>query len=179
MDYWANVDAVQWFAHDIFPKIRAKYHHAEFYIVGGKPTGPVQELSNLDGVSVTGRVPEVQPYLGHADVVVCPMRIARGVQNKVLEGMAMAKPVVATGQAFEGISAIPGEEISVVDDPDGFAKSVCDLLEGSRGQAMGEAARERILVDYGWSANLARLEDMLHKKSSEKVTGSQPIRKIS
>ncbi len=179
MDYWANVDAVQWFAREIFPEIRKKHSQAQFYIVGGKPTNAVQELSNIEGISVTGRVPEVQPYLGHADVVVCPMRIARGIQNKVLEGMAMGKAVVATGQAFEGISARPGEELLVADDPEDFARSVCDLLDGARAGAMGEAARARILSDYGWSGNLARLEDMLHKKSSGKVTGSQPIRKIS
>ncbi|MBW8897819.1 MAG: TIGR03087 family PEP-CTERM/XrtA system glycosyltransferase, partial [Massilia sp.] len=108
MDYWPNVDAVQWFAADIFPALRERFAGLKFYIVGSRPAPAVQELARLPGVVVTGTVPDVRPYIAHAAVSVAPLRIARGIQNKVLEAMAMATPVVVSPQALEGIDAVPG-----------------------------------------------------------------------
>ena len=110
MDYRPNVGAVVWFANEIFPRIRAEQAGATFTIVGSKPAKEVAALENRDGITVTGRVADVRPYLAHADVVVAPMRIARGIQNKILEGMAMAKPVVPATPAPEvpsGANALP------------------------------------------------------------------------
>jgi sugar transferase (PEP-CTERM/EpsH1 system associated) len=105
MDYWANVDAVVWFAQQVMPWIRQRQPEAKFYIVGSKPTRAVQQLAGDDpNIIVTGRVEDVRPYILHASVIVAPLRIARGVQNKVLEAMAMAKPVVVTSAAMEGVS---------------------------------------------------------------------------
>jgi len=91
MDYWPNVDAVTWFAQEIFPAIHAARPQTRFYIVGSRPTPAVCELTKLPGVTVTGTVADIRPYLAHARFAVAPLRIARGLQNKVLEAMAMLK----------------------------------------------------------------------------------------
>src|SRR5690606_27197519 len=93
MDYWPNVDAVQWFATEVLPRIREREPRASFWIVGRNPTPAVQALAN-DAVHVTGTVPQVEPYLQHAAAVVAPLRVARGIQNKILEAMAMGQPVI-------------------------------------------------------------------------------------
>src|SRR6185437_3003522 len=113
MDYWANVDAVEWFARSIFPAIRAQLPEIEFHIVGARPVAEVMALTVLPGVTVTGSVPDVRPYLAHASLAVAPLRIARGIQNKVLEAMAMEKIVIASPQAVEGINAARGQELLV------------------------------------------------------------------
>lgn len=161
MDYWANVDAVQWFADEILPRIRAVHGDAVFYIVGGKPTAQVRALAERAGIKVTGRVPDVRPYLKFSDAVVCPLRIARGVQNKVLEGMAMARPVVASPEAFEGIDAKPGEELIVADGPADIAEAVSAILAGSCNPAMPEKARKSVVENYSWDHNLSLLDDLL------------------
>ena len=160
MDYWANVEAVNWFARDVFPLIRAALPHAEFCIIGARPAKAVQELAALPGVMVSGAVPDVRPYLAHARAVVAPLRIARGVQNKVLEAMAMARPVVATPQALDGLALDVGGEISCESDRRAFAARVTRVLcEGDGG--MGARARARVVKDYGWDAHLARLDALL------------------
>ncbi|RMF11634.1 MAG: glycosyltransferase, partial [Alphaproteobacteria bacterium] len=161
MDYWANVDAVRWFADEVFPRVRARHPNAAFYIVGGKPTPQVRELARRDGIVVTGRVPDVRPYVKYARAVVCPLRIARGVQNKVLEGMAMARPVVASPEAFEGIDARPGEELIVADGRDAFVDAVTQILDGGHDRALGRRARVRVVENYGWERNLDILDRLL------------------
>lgn len=158
MDYWPNVDAVKWFATEVLPELR--YRHAEclFAIVGSKPTATVQALTSQPGVMVTGRVKDVRPYLAHARVVVAPLRIARGIQNKVLEGMAMGRPVVATPQALEGIDAQQGREILVADDA---AATVTAVMAAMENPELGPAARARVENDYNWAHNLARVDQLL------------------
>src|SRR5690606_20476399 len=115
MDYRPNIDAVRWFANDILPLVRKRQPQARFAIVGRAPTDEVRALEALSGVIVTGEVPDVRPWLAAADVVVAPLLLARGVQNKLLEAMAMARPVVATAAAATGIDAVPGEHLLVAD----------------------------------------------------------------
>jgi sugar transferase (PEP-CTERM/EpsH1 system associated) len=103
MDYWPNADAADWFARQVLPVLRRRTPPPRLAIVGANPDRHVQRLASLSGVMVTGRVADVRPFLAHAAVVVAPLRIARGVQNKVLEGMAMARPVVASPPAVLGI----------------------------------------------------------------------------
>lgn len=161
MDYWANIDAVSWFANSVFPAIHAKRPDVDFYIVGAKPARQVQMLADLPGIHVTGAVEDIRPYLMHAAVAVAPLRIARGIQNKVLEAMAMQKPVVVSTQAMEGIHAISGKELIVAEDTGDFAEQIL-LLLGSEGQSiMGRLARERVLRDYTWPANLSRIDALL------------------
>jgi sugar transferase (PEP-CTERM/EpsH1 system associated) len=161
MDYRPNIEAVRAFARNVLPAIR-KLHDARFAIVGRRPDASVRELDGKDGVIVTGEVPDVRPWLAGASVVVAPLQIARGIQNKVLEAMAMARPVVASSGAFEGIDAVPGRDLLVADDPDAQAAAILSLLDApERAAAMGSAARQRMLSHYSWDARLAPLGAML------------------
>lgn len=161
MDYWANVDAVGWFAEEVLPRLRERCKTAKFWIVGANPSPEVQKLADLAGVSVTGRVPDVRPFIAHAAAVVAPLRVARGIQNKVLEAMSMAKPVVATPQALDGIDAEPGRDLVIASEPGPFAASVADLVVGEAGDGIGQRARARVRAGYGWEANLSALNAIL------------------
>jgi sugar transferase (PEP-CTERM/EpsH1 system associated) len=163
MDYWPNVDAVQWFAAEVFPTLRERFANLKFYIVGARPAPAVQELGKLPGVIVTGTVPDVRPYIAHAAVSVAPLRIARGIQNKVLEAMAMATPVVVSPQALEGIDAVPGSELVLAEDATAFVDAVATLLAGqdSAAAAIGAAARAKVQRRYSWSSNLACIGESL------------------
>ncbi len=161
MDYWPNVDAVGWFAREVLPLLRREDPRFHFTIVGGNPSPRVTELAREPGVTVTGRVADVRPYLAHAALVVAPLRVARGIQNKVLEAMAMARPVVATPQALEGIDAAPGEELVVADGAAEFAAAVARLAGDPERDAMGRRARARVTEHYGWEASLRPLDALL------------------
>ncbi len=161
LDYKPNIDAVTWFAQAILPLIRRTLPAARFCIVGSAPAPEVQALAGVAGVSVTGRVPDVRPYIAHAAAGVAPMRIARGIQNKVLEAMAMARPVVVTPDALEGIGAVPGEEVLLADGADAFA-AACLHAAGPAGAAIGLAARRRVLADYVWEERMRGFDGLLH-----------------
>ncbi|MDX1251047.1 MAG: TIGR03087 family PEP-CTERM/XrtA system glycosyltransferase [Gammaproteobacteria bacterium] len=169
MDYWANVDAVCWFAREVFPRIHERMPQARFYIVGGRPAEAVLELNRLPGVQVTGAVPDVRPYLAHAVAAVAPLRIARGVQNKVLEALAMAKPVLATTAAAEGIEGDAG--LLLADDAQMQADLALRLL---RGEVTGfRTGRECVVRRYNWNANLARFEHLLEgDAAATELTGT-------
>ena len=165
MDYRPNIDAVVWFANEILPGIREQVKKSQFIIAGGGATPEVQRLGQLPGVTVTGGVADMRPYIAHAAVSVAPLRLARGVQNKVLEAMAMARPVVATSQAIEGIHIDPGMEKWVCDQPEGFARLVLELLGENREPGggdtqlaadVGEAGYRCVLKKYKWEDNLKR-----------------------
>jgi sugar transferase (PEP-CTERM/EpsH1 system associated) len=161
MDYWANVDAVEWFARRVFPGIRAQLPGVEFHIVGARPTAVVVALASLPGITVTGSVPDVRPFLAHASLVVAPLRIARGIQNKVLEAMAMEKIAVVSPQAMAGISARSGQELVVASGESEFVSKVLALLENGSDAGIGGAARNRVLEGYSWERSLARLDRLL------------------
>lgn len=161
MDYRPNIDAVVWFADEVWPLVRAEKPQAGFMIVGSKPTSAVQKLGERDGIVVTGRVEDIRPYIAGADVVVAPLRIARGIQNKVLEAMALAKPVVATKQAFEGIDAVPGVHLLVEDDPAAMARSILHLADNpAHAKAVGQAARRQAVARYDWATSLAIFDNL-------------------
>lgn len=164
MDYPPNIDAVTWFATKILPLIRHTLPYARFQIVGGSPSEEVKRLARLDGVAVTGRVPDVRPYVHHAVAAVAPMRIARGIQNKVLEAMAMGKPVIVTSGALEGIDAEPGRHVVLADGASAFAAAAVHLAsqDGAKeGLALGAAARRLILDRYDWDACLSGFDDLM------------------
>ena len=163
MDYWPNVDAVQWFADEAFPALRTRFPGLRFYVVGARPAPAVQALAQRDGIVVTGTVPDVRPYIAHAAVAVAPLRIARGIQNKVLEAMAMARAVVVSPQALEGIDAEPGTELVLAGDAAAFIDAVATLLleQDSAASAIGQAARAKVQRRYSWSSNLACIEESL------------------
>lgn len=164
MDYWPNIDAVQWFCDAIFPALRERAEQRaevlRFYIVGARPNAQVQALAQQPGVVVTGTVPDVRPFMRHASVAVAPLRIARGIQNKVLESMAMATPTVVSPQALEGIDATTGSELALARDAAGWIDTVSALLTRPD-PGMGRAARARVEQDYSWPSHLACIEEQL------------------
>jgi sugar transferase (PEP-CTERM/EpsH1 system associated) len=168
MDYYANIDGVVWFAIEILPLIKKEIPEIQFFIVGSNPTKEVLSLSSNNGVTVTGYVPDTREYLNRATVVVVPLRIARGIQNKILEAMAMGIPVVATPQAFEGINANIGGDLLADDEPGAFAQAVVRLLrDPTLRNELRNNARHRIEANYSWPRNLAKLNEIV-------LTASQP-----
>jgi sugar transferase (PEP-CTERM/EpsH1 system associated) len=162
MDYVPNIDAVTWFANEIFPVIRRNLPDAQFHIVGANPAPAVRNLTRIKNVYVTGRVPDVRPYLAHATAAVAPMRIARGIQNKVLEAMAMARPVIVTSDALEGIEAAPGSELLLANAAVAFAIAAYRLTSDvTEGRKIGEAARRRVVADFSWEGRLRGFDRLL------------------
>ncbi|MBK1701768.1 TIGR03087 family PEP-CTERM/XrtA system glycosyltransferase [Thiococcus pfennigii] len=173
MDYWPNVDGVTWFANAVLPTLQVAIPDVELLIVGGRPTREVQRLGERDGVKVTGFVRDVREYLARAHVCIAPLRVARGIQNKVLEAMAMGKVVVSTPEAFEGIRAVVGEEIVVADGAEPFAEHVLALLrDPTRRREIGQKARARVVADYAWEANLRIFDELLAVRSEARVSAA-------
>jgi sugar transferase (PEP-CTERM/EpsH1 system associated) len=160
MDYWANVDAVVWFAEQVFPQLQARYPALKFYIVGSNPNKTVQALAT-GNIIVTGRVDDVRPYLAHAQVAVAPLRIARGIQNKVLEAMAMGNYIVATTAALEGIAYDASLAVAVSDDADGMAQQLTDRLQNPTGDTLCRANRDFVKTQFSWAQNVHRLAALL------------------
>jgi polysaccharide biosynthesis protein PslH len=162
MDYLPNIDGVVWFATEILPRIREVFPQARFVIVGNRPAARVRDLAAMPGVVVTGFVPDVRGYLDRARVCVVPLRIARGIQNKTLEAMAMGRPVVSTPGALEGLLAEPGRDLLCADSAPAFADSVISLLrDPDTAESMGSRARECVVAHYDWNAVLAPLDAWL------------------
>lgn len=158
MDYRPNVEAVTRFAAEVLPRLRAT-HDVRFAIVGRAPTAAVQALAS-DAVIVTGAVEDVRPWLAAADVCVAPLSLARGIQNKVLEAMAMARPVVASSAAAEGIDH--AGTLRVADGAADQAQAIAALLDDRvAARTLGEAARARVLARYDWQARLAPLDALV------------------
>ena len=162
MDYWPNVEGALWFAREVFPTVRKAFPEAVFCIAGRNPTDAVLELKKLPGVEVTGTVPDMRAHLAGATLCVVPLMIARGIQNKVLEGMAMAKPVVATSGAATGIKAVVGEDLIVADGAAEMAQAVIDLLgDPARQRVLGQNARAYVERAHSWGAHLQRLDEII------------------
>ena len=158
MDYWPNVDAVCWFAREMLPALRRAWPAVRLHIVGRSPAPAVRELAG-DSIRVSGTVPDVRPYRQHAAVVVAPRRLARGIQNKVLEAMAMARPVVAAAVCVEAIDAQAGAHLIAAAEPDDYVREIDALLRAPQvAAALGRAGRERVLQAYGWEAQLRPLD---------------------
>jgi glycosyltransferase involved in cell wall biosynthesis len=149
MDYPPNIDAVTWFARDIWSAIRAAEPAAEFRIVGRDPTAAVRDLASLPGISVSGAVPSVLPAYAAARVVVAPIRIAGGTRLKVVEAWALGRPLVATTAAVDGLAADASNTLRA-DDAASFARAVLRLLhDDAAAQALVAGAR-RTATDYDW-----------------------------
>ncbi len=155
MDYRPNIDAALWFARDVMPAVRRRHPSARFAIVGRAPTAAVRALAG-EGVIVTGAVPDTRPWLAAASVCVAPPARARGVQNKVLEAMAMARPVIASPAAADGIDH--AGTIAVAEGAAAWAEAVTAALIGP---AANPAARARVIARYDWAARLQPLDALL------------------
>lgn len=169
MDYRANVDAACWFAEEVLPRVRERVADAEFHIVGSRPAAAVRKLAERPGVNVTGRVPDVRPYLRHATLVVAPLRIARGLQNKVLEALAMDRPVLATPQAWEGLEGMPEDCAWSASEAEDIAAIAIEQLQ--RRPEPNGAARDFVLQRYNWERALTRIVDLIE---AEPVAGTRP-----
>jgi sugar transferase (PEP-CTERM/EpsH1 system associated) len=177
MDYFPNVDAVTYFSQEVFPPVRKVIPQAQFYIVGRNPVRRVRELAYPPSITVTGAVPDVRPYLARAAVAVAPFRVARGVQNKVLEAMAMQLPVVGTSVAFEGIPATRNDGVRTANDPETFAREVVELLQGDKElrRQCGRQARRYVEQQHQWDSVGLQIERLVQQT----VSTTQPAYKTA
>lgn len=162
MDYWANVEAVEWFVSSIWPAIRSAHPQLKFYVVGGNPSKEIIALNNQQGVVVTGRVNDIRPYIEQAKCIVAPMQIARGIQNKVLEAMALSKAVVMTSLAAEGISLPDIQKEYVTNDEVTLIEHINKLLNNSDlCSEIGQENRRWMDTHFRWNDVLAPLPVLL------------------
>ena len=161
MSYWPNQDAVLWFARAVLPRLRSDHPNLRFVAVGRHPGQRLRRAAARLGITLTGAVPDVRPFLAHAALVVAPLRIARGVPNKVLEAMAMGKAVVTTPAAIAGLQVRPGEDILLASDPEDMASAVRRVLEPRFARSLGEKARARVVADYAWAPSLRLLDELV------------------
>jgi sugar transferase (PEP-CTERM/EpsH1 system associated) len=166
MDYEPNVDGVCWFAEQCWPTLRQRFPDAQLLIVGSKPIAKVTALAEQPGITVTGRVDTTPPYFDKSAVAIAPLRLARGVQNKVLEAMSMGLPTVASPQASQGLGAVPSNALTIADGAqqtvEGVAKWFADPAKARRD---GVAAANWVRTEWRWERMYERLDailDQLH-----------------
>ena len=162
MDYFPNVDAVVWFAQAVLPRVREVHREARFVICGAHPTAAVQRLGELEGVIVTGAVADTRPYLEEAELFVAPLRVARGIQNKLLEAMAMGLPCVTSRLCWSFTEIPEGEGLRARDDAEAFAAEVVRLLQDQAYRSdMAHRARRAVEQRYAWERQLAGLDRLI------------------
>jgi sugar transferase (PEP-CTERM/EpsH1 system associated) len=162
MAYFPNEDAVLWFAREVWPHVRAAVPAASFAIAGRRPSRVLRALNGVCGISVLGEVPDMPAFLAQCQVVVAPLRLARGVQNKVLEAMAAARAVVATPAAAAGIDAAPGQHFHVAAGAAELAaRTIALLRDTDAANALGQRARMHVAKEYTWEQRLAPLDRLL------------------
>ncbi|MFT7671584.1 MAG: sugar transferase (PEP-CTERM/EpsH1 system associated) [Planctomycetota bacterium] len=164
MNYHPNVDGCLWFAKEILPRIRKRHPQARFTIIGSHPTPEILALDKQPGIKVTGFVDSVTEWVQRGAVAVAPLRIARGIQNKVLEAMACGLPVVGTTSATQGVEGTHKRDYLVADDVTAFADDVCKLLDDPKGaHELGMAARDFVEQNYNWETVFTHLDDIVAK----------------
>jgi sugar transferase (PEP-CTERM/EpsH1 system associated) len=162
MDYRPNIEAALWFAKKVMPALVLRQPVPVFYIVGSNPPPVIKALSAQKSIVVTGKVPDTRPYLAHASIAVAPLQIARGIQNKVLEAMSMARPVIASPEAFLGLNATPGYDLLVARSATEMIRFIDEVLDGKYSH-LGQNARTTICETYSWQTALSRLDNILIK----------------
>ncbi len=160
MDYPPNADGALWFAREVMPELSSLMPRARFHIVGSKPPASLRALKG-HLIEVWGQVADIRPYLQHAAVVVAPLRMARGVQNKVLEALAMARPVVATLAATRALKVTSGSELWIENDPAPFARAVFEAAQGKTSKLVAQRGRNYVERCHDWQTNLAPLGALL------------------
>jgi glycosyltransferase involved in cell wall biosynthesis len=173
MDFRPNVDAVTWFCAEVWPLVRRSRPEARFAIVGRDPAPRVRELAALPGVTVTGAVDDVRPWVAMAGVVVAPLRVGGGTRLKVLEAMAMAKALVATTMAVEGLDLDVGHEVALADAPGEMARRILALQgDPAARAAMGAAARRRAEFQYRWEQVGWKMEALIRQKHVDRASSA-------
>jgi sugar transferase (PEP-CTERM/EpsH1 system associated) len=163
LDYRANIDGICWFCRDVWPRIRAREPNATLAIVGRNPVPEVKRLSAVAGVEVFGSVPDVRPYLADASVVVAPLRIARGIQNKILEAMACCRPVVASPEALEGLDAKSGIHAAAATTPTQWCDQIVHLLTSPYDRSLlAIASRDYVERHHDWQICLGPCGELLN-----------------
>lgn len=164
MDYYPNQQGMFRFCRDVFPLLRQRRPQVKLLIVGADPSVEVRRLGDINGVTVTGSVPDVRAFVRGAALTVAPLTIARGTQNKVLESMAMGVPVVASRAAAGGVDAVPGEDLLVADSPTEQLEAIALLLEDpGRRARYSTAARARVLSHHAWPQSMQRLDRIIDR----------------
>lgn len=162
LDYRANVLGLEWFCREVWPAIREALPTATFDVVGRNPVAAVKRLGSVPGVRIIGSVPDVRPYLQAARVVLVPLPVARGVQNKVLEAMAMARAVVASPAALEGLALIPGHDALAASTPADWIREITRIWNNPHSRCdLGRSARLYVEANHNWDTCLSRFDDLL------------------
>ncbi len=166
LDYPPNIDAAVWFAAEVWPKVRMAHPTAEFRVIGRQPVPAVLRLHGTGGVNVVGQVPDVRPAVASSAVAICPVRIARGLQNKVLEAMAMAKPTVAAPPAVAALNVQLGRDLLSPTTPDEWVKTLVELLADKQRQAeLGTAGRKYVEEHHHWDKCLRPMVEKIVPKT--------------
>jgi len=164
MNYFPNVEGIVWFCRSILPEVQRRHPGARLAIVGSHPTEEVRKLSELPGVTVTGFVDDPRDWLRRASISVAPLRIARGIQNKVLEAMAMGLPVVGTRSATQGVDGEPGRDYLLAETPEEQIEALCGLLRAPEdAHELGRRARVFVEANYDWDVCLRPLDSILER----------------
>lgn len=164
MDYYPNQECMQRFCRDVWPLLKTKRPTLKLVIVGADPSPEIRQLSELQGVTVTGSVPDVRPYVRRSALMVAPLAIARGTQNKILEAMAMGVPVVTSNIAAGGVDALVGYHLLVADSPADLVRSVLRVVENeSERQRLAVAGRQRMLSHHAWAESMKRLDAIIRR----------------
>ena len=176
LDYRPNVDGVSWLCREVWPAVHARFPQATFVLVGRRPVAQIRRLAAQPGVELVGEVPDVRPYLQRARVAVVPLRIARGIQNKVLEALAAGKPVIASPQALEGLDVVPGEHVYQAETPGEWVAGISHLLSDEvECRRLSAAGREFVCRYHRWDNCLQPLERLLGLAKIAASTSSVPV----
>lgn len=164
MDYYPNQEAMFRFCAEVWPRLREKRAQMKLLIVGADPIPAVQKLGELPGVTVTGSVPDVRPFVLRSAAMVAPLKIARGTQNKILEAMAMGVPVVSSRTAAGGVDAVAGEHLLVADTADEYVAAILRICDDADERArLAEQGRARMLSHHAWPESMRRLDAIIER----------------
>ena len=164
MDYRPNVDAVLWFAHEILPRVRLAHADATFVVVGKAPVPAVKRLAQNPAIVVTSSVPDVRPLIAAATVFLAPLRMGGGTRFKLLEAMALRRPIVSTTIGAEGFPVTNGRELLLADSPNEQASAVCSLLDDAQTRVrLGAAGRAFLEANYQWNSIVPRLQKVYRR----------------
>lgn len=162
MDYYPNQECMFDFCRNTLPLIKAERPNVKMFIIGANPSLAVRKLAKIPGVTVTGSVPDVRPYVTRCAVNVAPLNIARGTQNKILESLAMGVPTVASIHAAAGVDAVPGEHLLVASSPEEYTEALLRLLTSRQERRrFSEAGRSRMLSHHSWKGSMEKLDKII------------------